>query len=155
MASKLEAARIATSAGENVVIASGKQPGNLSRILDGRPVGTLFVARGEAVPSWKRWIGMTAQPRGKLVLDDGARMAVESNGRSLLAIGIVAAEGGFRKGDVVALCDRTGKEFARGLTNYSAEDVLRIKGLKTDQIAAALGHCPYEEVVHRDNLAVC
>ncbi len=155
MASKLEAARIATSAGENVVIASGKQPGNLLAILAGKPVGTLFVARGEAVPSWKRWIGMTAQPRGKLVLDDGARRAVETNGRSLLAIGVVDAQGAFRKGDVVAICDRQGQEFARGLTNYSADDVLRIKGLKTDQIAVALGHCPYEEVVHRDNLAVC
>jgi glutamate 5-kinase len=155
MASKLEAARIATAAGENVVIASGKQPGNLMAILSGKPVGTLFVARGEAVPSWKRWIGMTAQPRGKLVLDDGARQAIERNGRSLLAIGVVAAEGAFRKGDVVAICDRQGHEFARGLTNYSANDVLRIKGLKTDQIAAALGHCPYEEVVHRDNLAIC
>jgi glutamate 5-kinase len=155
MASKLEAARIATAAGENVVIASGKQPGNLMAILSGKPVGTLFVARGEAVPSWKRWIGMTAQPRGKLVLDDGARQAIERNGRSLLAIGVVAAEGAFRKGDVVAICDRQGEEFARGLTNYSADDVLRIKGLKTDQIAAALGHCPYEEVVHRDNLAMC
>jgi glutamate 5-kinase len=154
MASKLEAARIATSAGENVVIASGKQPGNLLAILSGKPVGTLFVARGEAVPSWKRWIGMTAQPRGTLVLDDGARRAVETNGRSLLAIGVVDAQGAFRKGDVVALCDRHGQEFARGLTNYSTDDVLRIKGLKTDQIAAALGHCPYEEVVHRDNLAV-
>jgi glutamate 5-kinase len=155
MASKLEAARIATSAGENVVIASGKQPGNLLAILAGKPVGTLFVARGEAVPSWKRWIGMTAQPRGKLVLDDGARRAVETNGRSLLAIGVVDVQGAFRKGDVVAICDRQGQEFARGLTNYSADDVLRIKGLKTDQIAVALGHCPYEEVVHRDNLAVC
>ena len=129
--------------------------GNLLRILAGKPVGTLFVARGEAIPSWKRWIGMTAQPRGKLVLDDGARRAVETNGRSLLAIGIVDAQGRFRKGDVVAICDRQGQEFARGLTNYSADDVLRIKGLKTDQIAVALGHCPYEEVVHRDNLAVC
>ena len=155
MASKLEAARVATSAGENVVIASGKQPGNLLAILAGKPVGTLFVARGEAVPSWKRWIGMTVQPRGKLVLDDGARRAVETNGRSLLAIGVVDVQGAFRKGDVVAICDRQGQEFARGLTNYSADDVLRIKGLKTDQIAVALGHCPYEEVVHRDNLAVC
>ena len=155
MASKLEAARIATAAGENVVIAGGKQPGNLMAILSGKPVGTLFVARGEAVPSWKRWIGMTAQPRGKLVTDDGARQAVERSGRSLLAIGVVAAEGAFRKGDVVAICDRQGHEFARGLTNYSADDMQQIKGLKTDQIAAALGHCPYEEVVHRDNLAVC
>ena len=153
MASKLEAARVATSAGENVIIASGKQPGNLMRILAGEQVGTLFVAQGQSVPSWKRWIGLTAQPRGKLILDDGARRAVETKGGSLLAIGIVEVEGTFRKGDVVALCDRGGAEFARGLTNYAAAEVLRIKGLKTDQIAAALGHCPYVEVIHRDNLA--
>jgi glutamate 5-kinase len=153
MASKLEAARVATSAGENVIIASGKQPGNLMRILAGEVVGTLFVAQGGSIPSWKRWIGFTAQPRGKLILDDGARRAVETKGGSLLAIGIVDAQGMFRKGDVVALCDRGGQEFARGLTNYSVDDVSRIKGLKTDQIAAALGHCPYQEVIHRDNLA--
>jgi glutamate 5-kinase len=140
MASKLEAARVATSAGENVIIAGGKQPGNLMRILAGEAVGTLFVAQGGSIPSWKRWIGFTAQPRGKLILDDGARRAVETKGT-------------FRKGDVVALCDRGGQELARGLTNYSIDDVSRIKGLKTDQIAAALGHCPYQEVVHRDNLA--
>ncbi|HEV2972655.1 MAG TPA: glutamate 5-kinase [Pirellulales bacterium] len=153
MASKLEAARVATSTGENVIIASGKQPGNLMRILAGDVVGTLFVAQAESIPSWKRWIGFTAQPRGKLLLDDGARQAVETKGSSLLAIGIVDAQGTFRKGDVVALCDRGGREFARGLTNYSVADVTRIKGLKTDQIAAALGHCPYQEVIHRDNLA--
>ncbi|HEY2148824.1 MAG TPA: glutamate 5-kinase [Pirellulales bacterium] len=153
MASKLEAARVATSAGENVIIAGGKQPGNLLRILAGEEIGTLFVASGQSIPSWKRWIGLTAQPRGKLILDDGARRAVETKGSSLLAIGIVELEGTFRKGDVVSLCDRGGVEFARGLTNYSADEVQRIKGLKTDQIAAALGHCPYEEVIHRDNLA--
>jgi glutamate 5-kinase len=153
MASKLEAARVATSAGENVIIASGKQPGNLMRILAGEQIGTLFVAQGQSIPSWKRWIGLTAQPRGKLILDDGARRAVETKGGSLLAIGIVDVQGTFRKGDVVALCDRSGAEFARGLTNYAADEVLRIKGLKTDKIAAALGHCPYVEVIHRDNLA--
>jgi glutamate 5-kinase len=153
MASKLDAARVATSAGENVIIASGKQPGNLMRILAGEPIGTLFVAGGQSIPSWKRWIGLTAQPRGKLLLDDGARRAVETKGSSLLAIGIVDLQGTFRKGDVVSLCDRSGAEFARGLTNYSADEVQQIKGLKTDQIAAALGHCPYEEVIHRDNLA--
>ena len=153
MASKLQAARIATTAGENVIIAGGKEPGNLARILAGEPVGTLFVAEGAAIPSFKRWIGFTAQPRGKVTVDAGARRAIESQGRSLLAIGITAVEGSFRKGDVVAVVDNTGQEFARGLSNYAAEEVLRIKGLKTDQIAAALGHCPYDEVIHRDNLA--
>jgi glutamate 5-kinase len=154
MASKLAAARMATISGENVVIANGRQPGNLARILAGEPVGTLVVAQGNVVTARKRWIGFTAQPRGHLVLDDGARRAIEKEGRSLLAIGIQQAMGNFKKGDVVSLRDRDGDEFARGLTNYPAEEVLRIKGLKTDAIASALGHCPYQEVIHRDNIAV-
>lgn len=154
MASKLAAARMATLAGENVIIASGRQSGTLARILAGEEVGTLFVAQGQTIPSWKRWIGFTAQPRGGLVLDDGARRAIEKQGRSLLAIGVVEVVGEFHKGDVVALRDAAGCEFARGLTNYASAEIARIKGLKTDAIAAALGHCPYQEVIHRDNMAV-
>ena len=154
MASKLNAARMCTLSGENVIIASGREPGALGKVLRGEPVGTLFVAQGQTIPSWKRWIGFTAQPRGHLVLDDGARRAVERQGRSLLPIGVMDATGTFVKGDVVALRDTRGAEFARGLTNYAAGDVLRIKGLKSEAIAAALGHCPYQEVIHRDNMVV-
>lgn len=154
MASKLNAARAATLSGENVIITSGKDFSVLSRIAAGESVGTLFLAQGQAITSWKRWIGFTAQPRGVLVLDEGAREAVEKKGRSLLAAGVVDVQGDFTKGDVVAVRDRAGFEFARGLTNYSAAEVLRIKGMKTEAIAAALGHCPYQEVVHRDNMAV-
>jgi glutamate 5-kinase len=154
MASKLNAARIATLSGENTIIANGREPGTLARILAGEEVGTLVVAQGQTIPAWKRWIGFTAQPRGHLVLDDGARRAIEKQGRSLLAIGVVDAIGNFKKGDVVALRDQHGAEFARGLTNYTAAEVLRIKGLRTEAIATALGHCPYQEVIHRDNMAV-
>ena len=154
MASKLAAARIATSAGENVIIANGREPGNLSKIIDGECVGTLFLAQGQAIPAFKRWIGFTVQPRGRLVLDAGARRAVERQGRSLLAIGVVEVQGKFKKGEVVAFQDATGAEFARGLVNYNSDDLAKIKGLKTEQIAAALGFCPYVEVVHRDNMAL-
>ena len=154
MASKLNAARMATLAGENVIITSGRDFGVLGRIAAGESAGTLFLAQGQAITSWKRWIGFTVQPRGTLVVDDGARRAVEKEGRSLLAIGIVQAQGDFSRGDVVSLCDRAGSVFARGLCNYSAAEVLRIHGLKTDAIAAALGHCPFQEVIHRDNMAV-
>ncbi|HWB00437.1 MAG TPA: glutamate 5-kinase [Pirellulales bacterium] len=154
MASKLNAARMATVAGENVIIASGREPGSLARILAGEQIGTLFVAQGQSIRSWKRWIGFTVAPRGYLVLDAGARRAVEKQGRSLLAAGIVELGGTFKKGDVIALRDGDGIEFARGLTNYDAADMARIKGLKTDAIAAALGHCPYQEVIHRDNMVV-
>jgi glutamate 5-kinase len=154
MASKLRAARIAASAGESVVIASGRRPNVLLDILAGAEVGTLILAEGRAVASRKRWIGWSATPRGRLTLDAGATTAVESKGRSLLAVGVAAVEGNFVKGDVVALVDSTGREFARGLSNYSAPQMVTIAGQPTDRIAELLGQCPYDEVVHRDNLVV-
>ena len=154
MASKLEAARITTGAGGNVIIASGREPGSLDRILRGESVGTLFLAQGATVPAWKRWIGYTVPPRGHLVLDGGARRAIESQGRSLLPIGIVDIVGDFVKGDVIGLRDVEGNEFARGLSNYDAPEVRKIRGLKSEQITTTLGTYPYDEVVHRDNLVV-
>jgi glutamate 5-kinase len=154
MASKLRAARIATSAGESVVIASGRRPNVLLDILAGADVGTLILAEGRTVASRKRWIAWSATPRGKLTLDAGAAKAVESQGRSLLAIGVIGVEGSFVKGDVVSLCDATAREFGRGLSNYSAAQMAIIAGQPTDRIAELLGQCPYEEVVHRDNLVV-
>jgi glutamate 5-kinase len=89
-----------------------------------------------------------------LQLDAGARDAIETKGKSLLAIGIVDAEGEFVKGDVLALRDTEGREFARGLTNYSAAEIQRIKGQKTQKIGEILGYRPYDEVIHRDNMVV-
>jgi glutamate 5-kinase len=154
MASKLEAARLATTGGENVIIASGRSPEVLSRIIAGETVGTLFLAQGQAVAARKRWIGLTVKPRGRLILDAGAKTAVECKGRSLLAAGVVDAEGQFQKGDVVGLRGPDGIEFARGLTNYSGDEIRRIKGMKTSQIGEVLGCCPYDEVIHRDNMVV-
>jgi len=108
MASKLQAAQIATSVGENVVIANGHRENVLDEILAGADVGTLFLAEGPAVGARKRWIGWSANPSGKLVLDTGACTAIESKGRSLLAVGVLRVEGDFAKGDVVALCDIDG-----------------------------------------------
>ena len=154
MASKLQAARIATSAGENVVIANGRQEGILDRILAGEDVGTLILAEGRAIDSRKRWIGWSAYPAGLLTLDDGACKAIRTGGRSLLAVGISAVKGSFVKGDVVGLCDLAGKEFARGLINYTVEETRTLAGQPTERFAELLGHCPYEEVVHRDNLVI-
>ena len=154
MASKLNAARLATTAGENVIIANGRKPGVLADIIVGRQVGTLVVAQGQTVAARKRWIGYTVQPRGRLILDAGACRAVEQEGRSLLPIGIVDAWGDFKKGDVVTLCNEDKVEFARGLSNYSAKDVHLIKRRQSDQIKDALGHRPYDEVIHRDNLVL-
>lgn len=154
MASKLRAARIAAAAGESVVIAAGRRPNVLLDILAGAEVGTLILAEGRTVASRKRWIGWSATPRGKLLLDAGAAKAVQSNGKSLLAVGVRCVEGNFVKGDVVSLCDPAGREFARGLSNYASTQMTTIAGQPTDRIAELLGHCPYDEVVHRDNLIV-
>jgi len=153
MRSKLRAARLATAAGESVIMASGTRPGILDRIFAAEPVGTLFLPHGGSMSAWKRWLGFTARPKGRLVVDAGARKAVQHQGRSLLSIGVVQVVGAFGKGDVISLCDAEG-EFARGLTNYSSADAVRICGLRTEQIAQVLGRVPYEEMVHRDNLVV-
>ncbi len=154
MASKLEAARLCTSAGENVIIASGRDAEVLPKILAGEVVGTLFLAQGQSLAARKRWIGFSVKPRGTLQLDKGAQEAVLRKGRSLLAAGVVELDGHFAKGDVVALRGPDGTEIARGLTNYGHEELVRIKGLRTSQIAGVLGECPYEEVIHRDNMVV-
>ena len=154
MKSKLRAARLATAAGETVIMANGEIPNILDRIFAAEQVGTLFLRHGDGVPSRERWLGYTARPRGKFKVDDGARQAVEKSGKSLLPIGVVAVEGTFGKGDVVAICDGDGIEFARGLTNYSSADAERLRGLHTDQIARVIGKLQYVELIHRDNLVV-
>jgi glutamate 5-kinase len=154
MRSKLRAARLATAAGESVIMANGARAGVLDAIFAGETVGTLFLPHGTMLPAWKRWLGFTARPKGKLILDAGARRAVLEKGRSLLPIGVVQTSGTFAKGDVVALCDLEGNEFARGLTNYPAADASRILGLRSEQVREVLGAIPYEEMVHRDNLVL-
>jgi glutamate 5-kinase len=154
MHSKLAAARRVTHAGGSVIIASGTKAEPLTRILAGAPVGTLFLAHGARHKARKRWIGLTARPRGFYVVDDGARLALESSAKSLLAIGILEVIGDFDKGDVVGIRDRAGFEFARGLTNYGTGDANRIRGLHTSEARTALGMAAYDEVVHRDNLMV-
>ena len=155
MRSKLRAARLATAAGESVIMANGARAGRARRDLR-RPSRSARCSCRTAARCrpGSAGSGYTARPQGELVVDAGAREAVERKGRSLLPIGVVQVVGPFGKGDVVALCDATGAEFARGLTNYSAADVERIRGLRTEQIAEVLGDVPYEEVVHRDNLVV-
>ncbi|MDG2206402.1 MAG: glutamate 5-kinase [Pirellulales bacterium] len=154
MQSKLEAARIVTAAGESVILANGMDEGKLSAILAGEPVGTLFVPSGQSVSLRKRWIGYTVQPRGWLLLDAGAERAVVQQGKSLLPIGVVGIAGGFAKGDVVGLRGPGGEEIGRGLSNYDSDHIERIKGLRSSEIEDVLSYCPYEEVVHRDNLVV-
>ena len=154
MASKLQAARISTSAGENVIIANGRRENVLQEIVSGADVGTLILAKGRSVGARKRWIGWSAQPCGRLALDEGALRAIRSDGRSLLAVGVTAVEGNFSKGDVVGLCGPDGREFARGLINYTDQETRTIAGHSTRRMAELLGHYPYDEVIHRDNLVL-
>ncbi len=154
MASKLKAAKMVVSSGESVIIAPGRREGVLAGILAGEEIGTLILPTGKTASPRKRWLRFSVQPQGRLILDAGARRAIEQRGCSLLAIGVLDSKGEFSKGDLVSLVDDSGNEFARGLTNFTAQEIRRIKGLKTAEIAAALGHLPYDEVIHRDNLAV-
>jgi glutamate 5-kinase len=154
MESKLKAILSATRSGESVVLANGRRPNILDSIREGHECGTLFPAVGDIVPAWKKWIGFTTRPEGMLLLDDGACHAVRKNGKSLLAVGITEVRGTFDQGASVDLADSSGVAFGRGLVNYSSSEILKIRGRKSDQIATAVGHVPYSEVVHRDNLVV-
>lgn len=154
MQTKLEAARIATAVGRPVIIANGRDPQILDKILAGEPVGTLFLAQGPSVSARERWIGYNVPPRGKYVLDEGASRAIVQKGRSLLAIGIKAIQGAFDKGQIVSLVDPEGRELGRGLTNYSSVDASRIAGKRTADFPEVFGNIPYAEVIHRDNLVV-
>ena len=154
MKSKLRAILAATGMGETVILANGRTAGVLDQIREGEPVGTLFLPQSGAVQAWKRWLGFGAPPAGVLVLDSGAVRAVREQGRSLLAVGISTVEGVFEAGALVALRTAEGSEIARGLANYSSDEIRRIRGRRSDQIAAALGHVPFGEVIHRDNLSV-
>ncbi|NQV24315.1 MAG: glutamate 5-kinase [Rhodopirellula sp.] len=154
MRSKLQAARKVTEVGENVIIANGRRNNVLDEIMAGEEIGTLFLAQGRNVPAWKRWIGYTVDPRGKMHLDAGAKKALTTNGRSLLAIGITGVDGTFGRGDVVSLIGDDGREFARGLTNYDSQTTARLKGQRLTDLPADPVNLPYDEIIHRDNLLV-
>lgn len=154
MATKLRAAAALTKAGVPVVVANGRQSNVLLRILAGDSVGTLFLPAQRPMASRKRWIGFTARPRGCLVVDAGARQALVERGKSLLASGVREVGGRFKKGDVVSLRIAGAGEFARGLANYDADEVARIKGCHTRDIEGRIGYKDYDEVIHRDNLVL-
>ncbi len=155
MASKLKAAGDVTNAGEAVIIANGKQPDILQRIMNFDNVGTLFLPSKKKIASRKRWIGFSVRPNGKIYIDEGAYDALHKRGKSLLPSGLVKVVGNFVKGDIVSIVDSDrDREIARGLINYSKEEVLKIMGMKTSLIKRALGSKPYDEVIHRDNMVL-
>jgi glutamate 5-kinase len=154
MSSKMEAARAVTGSGEAMVLANGRMPDVLTRILDGDgSVGTLFLPTSRKRSSRSRWID-SVRPAGTIVVDDGCVLALRRN-KSLLPAGVVRVDGGFDPGDVVAITAATdGALIARGLTNYAATDVDKIRGKKSSEVRALLAEGAYDEVIHRDNLVL-
>jgi glutamate 5-kinase len=154
MATKIKAAKRATLCGAGTAIINGRTPQNLRYLFDGHELGTYFLPARDPITARKHWIAFTKKPRGKLLLDDGARTAIIDGGKSLLPSGIRQLEGEFDRGDAVRLCTLDGREFAKGVTNYSSLELLRIMGRKTKEIEAILGYKYGDEIVHRDNLVL-
>lgn len=154
MATKLAAARIATTSGVTMVITQGQQPRNIIEILAGKPLGTKFEPQSHTDNARKRWIAYGLIPMGKLYLDSGAVKAIAQNGKSLLSAGITKIEGEFTSSDAVQLCNENGVEVARGLVNYNHLEIDKIKGVRSDKIGEILGYAGAETIVHRNNLVV-
>lgn len=158
MASKLEFARHVAKAGAPVVIADGCKPRIIARILDGEDTGTLFVPLADecvaTMSGRKRWLAFFHKPQGRIVVDDGARRAIEKNGKSLLSIGIKKVEGDFQVGAAVDVLALDGALVARGLTGFSSRDVRLIQGHRTNEIPKILGIDTCDEVIHRDNMVL-
>jgi glutamate 5-kinase len=154
MITKLRAARLAARSGCATVIAPGRRSDSLTEIATGAAVGSLLTpAQGPQVAR-KRWLAGHLSVSGRLVLDDGAVRALRQHGRSLLAVGVTAVYGHFARGEVVACVDHEGREVARGLVNYDAQDAIRIKGLPSSGFEAVLGFVDDDELIHRDNLVL-
>ena len=143
-----------TGSGEEMVIADGREPKVLERILAGEPLGTAFYPHGDKLANRKHWIAFGLRCRGGLHLDAGAALALKNKGKSLLPSGIRSVTGRFKQGDCVSLIDETDREFARGLVNYSSEDVTKLCGVKTADIERVLVYKNSDEIVHRDDLVL-
>ncbi len=153
MVTKISAARTATASGVVTIITSGARPRPLSQLLEGERHGTMFLPERRLTSSRRRWLALGIPARGALVVDDGARAALERGG-SLLAAGVVAVEGTFEPGETVVIRDTRGAEVARGVAGYPSDQVARIKGIRSSEIARVLGVRSPREVVHRDNLVL-
>ncbi len=154
MFSKVLAAKKAVQFGVTVHIVNGHKPMLIRKVLEGQKAGTVFRPIGRKVSARKTWIGLGTKAKGSLVIDEGAVKAVVERQKSLLPGGILKVEGRFQRGDAVYCTDPGGRRVAKGLTNYSSEEIEKIKGRRTSEIEKALGYKYSEEVIHRDNLVV-
>lgn len=155
MSTKLDAAEKASAAGIPTVIASGVQNGVLAKVFAEKDTcGTLILPEANRMTSRKHWIAYNLKPAGEIVVDQGAHDAVVQKGKSLLPSGLKEVRGIFGVGECVRCLDLDGREFARGLVNYSAQELNQIKGLHTSRIEKVLGYKAYDEIIHRDDLVV-
>lgn len=154
MFTKVRAARLAARSGAVTVIAYGAEDNIIKRVYQGEPMGTLLLPDQEPVVARKQWLASHLQPKGKLVLDDGAVKVLRESGRSLLPVGVSDVQGQFVRGEVVACVDQRGREIARGLVNYSSSESVAIKGQPSHQIETLLGYVDEPELIHRDNLVL-
>lgn len=154
MATKIQAARIAMHSGTVTVITNMEEKDIIRRVIEGETVGTVFWPCTNKMENKKRWIAFSSSICGKIVVDEGAARALVKQGKSLLPSGITSVEGPFDIGNTVVIAGPDGTEIARGIVSYSSEDIERIKGAQTRDIARILGHKDYDEVVHRNNLAL-
>jgi glutamate 5-kinase len=154
MVTKLRAARLAARSGTATVIAHGREPKILLRLMQGEPLGTFLIPDSERLDARKRWLLGQFQVKGRLILDAGAIHAIREEGKSLLPVGVRKVEGCFQRGDSVSCLDEQGYEIARGLTNYAAQEVRQIMGQPSSQIAKILGYVDEPELIHRDNLVL-
>lgn len=153
MVSKLQAAEVMMNCGIPLVLANGRTPNIVVRVVHGEAVGTRFFPR-RSLPARKRWLAFAPKVQGQIIVNEGAKKSILERGTSLLPAGIVQVVGEFWAGDVVALIDEAGSLFAKGLSNYSAEQIRKIAGLQTNLISKVLGIEGKPEVIHRDNLVV-
>ena len=154
MATKVEAAKLATASGVNVVIASGLERDILTRLADGEEIGTRFPATSTKMESRKRWMRTGLSTRGEIIVDDGAADALRHRNRSLLPAGVTEILGSFERGDIVAILDPRRGQVACGITNYGSRELAKIEGAHSDRIAELLGHDYGDEVVHRNNMVI-
>jgi glutamate 5-kinase len=154
MASKIQAARKITLRGVPAIIANGKKSHILKAIFLGDEEGTLFLPQETTLGCRKHWIAFTKSPKGQIIIDKGAEEAILIKGKSLLPSGIKETRGRFKLGDSVVILNEKHEEVAIGMVNYDSDDIQKIMGAKSNEIAHRLGYKLGDEVIHRDNLAV-
>ena len=153
MATKIQAAKLATGGGTDLYIVAGKEPDVITRLAEGEAIGTYFPAAGDRLESRKRWMLAGLSIKGTIVVDEGAAKVLRERKSSLLPAGVREVTGQFQRGDAVAIAGPDGR-IACGIANYAAEEITRIRGVRSDRIESVLGHHYGAEVVHRDNMVL-